>query len=193
MKTQGKAYELYIALRKMIRKEIVAVTIPMTVVSVDKAKATCTCKEEDSDVYPNVRLKSVADDSNIGAIIYPAVNSEVLVSKIMNDENNLFIVKINTVESILITVKDVFKCELKPDGKLIFNSGENKGLVKLLQAVENFDKIKNYADAIETAAGGIASALEGLVPGTSLTYSGITEPAKAACVFVDMENTKIEH
>jgi hypothetical protein len=193
MKTQGKAYELYIALRKMIRKEIVAVTIPMTVVSVDKAKATCVCKEEDSDEFPNVRLKSVADDSNIGAIIYPAVNSEVLVSKIMNDENNLFIVKINTVESILITVKDVFKCELKPDGKLIFNSGENKGLVKLLKVAENFDKIKAYADALENGAGAIATALDALAPGTSVAYNAITEPAKAACVFVDMENTKIEH
>jgi hypothetical protein len=193
MKNFALIREFYIAIHKMIRRAVPMQVLPMKVVSVDKEKATCVLKEEDSDQFEDVRLKSVIDDNNLGVVLYPKVGSYVLVGKIANDENNLTIIKINELESALISISDAFKCDLKPNGDLILNNGNNKGLVILDKAKSNLEKLKDYLDAVENGAGAIATALDSLVPGTSLTYNAITEPAKAACVFVDMENTKIKH
>lgn len=185
--------ELYAALVSLVKRYVPMHVVPYKVVSLNSDNATCVLKEEDGAEIENVRLKSVIDDNNVGIVVYPLVGSSVLAGKINNDENNLYVTKINEIDSVLITIKDKFKAELKPSGELIFNDGENKGLVIHDEVKKNLENLKDYCDSIENAAGLIASALDGLVPGTSVAYNGVTEPAKAACIISEMENDKIKH
>lgn len=185
--------EFYAALVSLIKRHVPMQAMAYDVVSIDKDNATCVIKESDGDNIEDVRLKSVVDDSNIGLVVFPKVGSSVIAQKIMNDEQNLFIAKINEIDSIKISIKDKFEAELKDSGDLVFNSGDNKGLVIHDKAKQNFDSLKNYVDALENGAGLIASALDGLVPGTSIAYNAVTEPAKAACQLIDMQNEKIKH
>jgi hypothetical protein len=185
--------EFYAALVSLIKRHVPMQAMAYDVVSIDKENATCVIKESDGDNIEDVRLKSVVDDSNIGLVVFPKVGSSVIAQKIMNDEQNLFIAKINEIDSIKISIKDKFEAELKDSGDLVFNSGDNKGLVIHDKAKQNFDSLKTYIDALEGAAGLIATALDGLVPGTSVAYNAASEPAKAACQLIDMQNEKIKH
>lgn len=151
MKASGKIYEFYLAIKKMIAKEIPMVLIPVVVVSVDKEKAQCEVKEEDGDNYSNVRLKSVMDDSNIGVVLYPKVGSQVLIGRIMNDPNNLFVMKYNEVESALITIGNTFKFEIKSDGKAVLNDGNNEGIPIASKVTANDESIKNYCELLKTS------------------------------------------
>lgn len=183
---------LYAALVKLIKRHVPFRVIPMDVTKVDKENDTISAKEIDGPELQNIRLKSIEGDGGVGIVIYPKVGSSVLVDKIMNDDQNLYVTKVSELESLKIEIKNAFKCELKPDGELLFNGGELKGLPVHDKVQQNLDALKTYADALENAAGLIASALDGLVPGTSVAYNAVTEPAKAACEFVNMENTKIK-
>jgi hypothetical protein len=167
--------------------------VPMEVVTVDKSSATITAKEDDSGVFENIRLKSAIDEKNIGIILFPKVGSSVLVGRIANEECNLFVVKINEIESALIAIEGAFGCELDSKGRLVFNQGKNEGLVVLGQLEYNIDALKQYISAVADAVKPIATAVDGIVPGTSAAYTASITAAKLKCEFKQMENENIKH
>lgn len=72
---------------------------PATVIAVKKNTDTITVEDADGFEFQDVRLKSAIADGD-AIIKYPAEKSEVLVGKIGNDENTLFVVAFSEVESI---------------------------------------------------------------------------------------------
>lgn len=82
------------------------VTFPAVVQSVNEASKTINVIDIDELEFEDVRLASAEDDKK-SVIIFPKVKSTVLVSIIGNDENTLFVSKVNEVDKIEGTIETV--------------------------------------------------------------------------------------
>jgi hypothetical protein len=159
------------------------------VTQVNEQNATCHVETAPGIIIENVRIRSVIDELT-GVFVIPAKNSIVVIAK-LDGGQDYTLLNASKIDKWLLKIGNT-SAEAK-DGLFVFNNGNNDGLVILSKCLENLNKLKNYVSAVDTAAKGIAIALDALVPGTSIAYTGVTEPASAACVFVNMENPKIKH
>lgn len=190
-------------------------TFYATIQSVDEKARTCTVDIE-GVTFDEVMLHAVADDKLKGFCFVPKADSTVLVSRIAGS-NMMFVAMFSQVDKVLLTVGDKVeanidgeglsykndkveltitgdKVELKAD-EIVFNGGENKGLVKIEQLQKNLDSLKTYVEAIHAAlpsafsAVGAAMQANGASGGTAYT----TAMAAKAIVLAKMENEKIKH
>jgi len=76
-----------------------------TVVSVDKARAVCDVQpaDEKAPALLDVQLRAVDDGSAAGFVLWPVVDSPVLVGLIENDPNNCFVVAVSQVEAFTLS------------------------------------------------------------------------------------------
>ena len=81
-------------------------TFPVTVVSVDKDKGTCVVTDGDIE-YTDVQLSSVVDANNKHFYLFPAVDSSVLVSPIMEDLKRLYVESYSVIESLDLKIEGV--------------------------------------------------------------------------------------
>jgi len=80
-------------------------TIIATVTSVDELAQTAEVKLDDvGNVTDVIRLKAVIDNAETGFILFPAVGSIVLASKILNGED-YFLISASEVESVWLRGK----------------------------------------------------------------------------------------
>lgn len=93
------------------------------VTAIDKQQDTIEVKDLDGFQYEDVRLKSVINTNN-DVVSYPAIESSVLVVKIGNDDNTLFVVGFSKIESIKGTI-GVSEFEIDSDGYNISRQGES--------------------------------------------------------------------
>jgi len=149
-----------------------------TVISVNKVKQTALCRLFDVDKTELFDVRLAADGSgNNDFVIYPQVNSTVLVATIQNSTNAHYIIKCSKVESI----------DLRGD-----NFG---GIVKLAELEQNFEAVKDYLKNLETAikngfnAVGVSSAANGPAAAQSF-YSAVQS---LTLQFTNMENKEVKH
>ena len=156
-----------------------------TVKSVNWSKKTMTCTGVSDDLdYYNVLL-------GIGSTyVKPKKNTLVLIGIIENKEAATFLIDAEDVEELAI------KCP-----KIVFNDGNNKGLLILDKVQYNLDAIKDYLSNLNTAIGaGFTGVGVSVGPGVVTPASGTL--GKAAfdgattalqLLFANMENPKIKH
>jgi hypothetical protein len=97
-----------------------------TVTSVDMEKSVCTVKLINSELeLPNVRLRSVADGSDLGLIAYPKNGSKVLVGFVNN----------NIAEAFILKTSDVSELRLRGD--------EHGGLVIISNLVDQINTLES--------------------------------------------------
>lgn len=174
-------------------------TFYATIESVDEKMRTCSVAI-DGVIFNEVMLHAVADDKLKGFCFIPKIDSTVLVSRIAGS-NMMFVAMFSQVDKVLLTVGEKVeltitgdKVELKAD-EIVFNGGENKGLVKVEQLQKNLDSLKTYVEAIHAAlpsafsAVGAAMLSNGAAGGTAYT----TAMAGKSVVLENMENQKIKH
>lgn len=190
-------------------------TFYATIESVDEKTRTCTVAIE-GVTFDEVMLYAVADDKLKGFCFIPKTDSTVLVSRIAGS-NMMFVVMFSQVDKVLLSVGEKVeasidgeglsykndkveltitgdKVELKAD-EIVFNGGENYGLVKVEQLQKNLDSLKQYVEAIHAAlpsafsAVGAAMLSNGATGGTAYT----TAMAGKSVVLENMENEKIKH
>lgn len=174
-------------------------TFYATIESVDEKTRTCTVAIEEV-TFDEVMLYAVADDKLTGFCFIPKIESIVLVSRIAGS-NMMFVAMFSQVDKVLLSVGDKVeltitgdKVELKAD-EIVFNGGENKGLVKVEQLQKNLDSLKTYVEAIHAAlpsafsAVGAAMLSNGAAGGTAYTCA----MAGKSVVLENMENQKIKH
>lgn len=109
-----------------------------TVTSVDKDKCKCDVKLSNGIEIKEVNLRAVLDDNKKGFVIFPKVNSMVLIGTIENNENNAFVLMCSEITDVTI------------DAKIVINDGNNKGMVKLPELIEQVNKLENKVNEILT-------------------------------------------
>lgn len=150
------------------------------VLSVDKDKCTCKVELLSGIELFEVKLRSVADDDKTGFVVFPKVDSMVLVCTINNSENNAYLLAFSTITDITI------------DADILINGGENKGLVKLPELVQKLNNIEIKVNDViawsqtHTHAGVIAGG------GTSGVAVGVTGSLETTTEN-DLENKKVKH
>jgi len=117
-----EAYELYQKLKNLNNKGIGRIEI-VPVLSVDTHTNTCSVlldKDEDGNdiIVSDVRLKATMNSNN-GFIIYPAINSNVLIERI--DDGYFAIRMVSEIDSVAIVVNDK-KYMLDENGHYIGNA-----------------------------------------------------------------------
>jgi hypothetical protein len=165
MKSNNKAREFLSLLNRLIRRQIMLRAVPMVVKFVNKGNATIVAEQEDSPETFDIRLRASIDDNILGVVVYPKVGSTVLVDYIINDRTNAYVTKMSEIDGALITIGSAFKCDLKPNGDLVLNDGNNGAMVKI-QALEakintinaNFQALVAAAQAGQLATVGAAPA-----------------------------------
>ncbi len=190
------------AIQRLVKPMIPTTVIRGKVVSVNKDQDTCDVEPLRGGAdYLDVRLKAVIKQTDTKLVVYPAIGSVVHFGIIENNKADTFIIQITEFESILITNKTKFKLYLNSEGKLdieakevIFNGGENKGLVKQPELVKELNKNNK-----------ILTSILSIINGSPIPTSAVTTPSslqvalKAALAgkqvgnFSNIENPKIKH
>lgn len=96
--------------------------------------------EIDGLVFHEVQLTSSMDNSLKGIKILPKKDSVVLVQRI-GESNELFVVMFSEVDSIQWEIENM-KLFVDKDG-FVFNGGNNKGMVKLPELVDQLNAIQD--------------------------------------------------
>lgn len=166
-------------------------TIPVQVISVDKAKGTC--KVSDGEIEDIVRLGSVIKDTDQRFYLFPAVGSQILIAPIEEDENRYHVVAISEVESLSLNID---KTTLKVDLNGIEINGSNfGGIVKAPELKTQLDKMTARID-------GIINAINNGIPaaGASDGGSGLHASIKGSLAsivdnegFGEIENETVKH
>lgn len=150
-----------------------------------KAVNDDTCSVElDGLTLTDVRLRAVVNGENSKILVTPETGSYVLVADLAGDLSQL----------VVVGYSEVKKIEVDTD-KIIFNGGNNNGLVKIEELKRNLNSLKRYVEAMTSA---VSSGLTAV--GEYTAASG--EAGKTAFEskmtpysinFEDMEDTKITH
>ena len=108
---------------------------------------TCTVELE-GITLTDVRLRAVVNGENSKILVTPKTDSYVLVVDLAGDLSQLAVVGYSEVEKI----------EVDTD-KIIFNGGNNNGLVKIEELKRNLNSLKNYVEAMASAVSTAFSAV----------------------------------
>ena len=141
------------------------------VVSVDKENDTCTLKPADEDMadLKDARLTANIDTKTSKLVVYPAVDSTVVVMLLNDMKTEVLIIAYSEVEEIRVD------CE-----KVVMNGGELGGLVKINYLLE---RLQAMEIALNTHTHVVAGSAAALNPAAIATFT--TLPL--------LEDTKIKH
>lgn len=174
--------EIKESIQKMASKGGAGTVFTAKVKSV-QANTTCTV-DLDGLTVSDVRLRAVVNGETSKILVTPKTGSYVLVADLSGDLSQLAVVGYSEVKQI----------EVDTD-KIIFNGGENKGLVKIEKLQRNLDTLKNYVLALTSAVAtglGAVGVAEDANGGTGATAFSNAMTGRSIN-FEDMEDTKITH
>ena len=145
---------------------------------------TCTV-DLDGLTVSDVRLRAVVNGETSKILVTPKTGSYVLVADLSGDLSQLAVVGYSEVEKIEVDAND----------EIVFNGGNNNGMVKIEELKRNLDTLKNYIMALQSA---VATGLGAVGAGTAAngeTGAGAFGEAMTgrSINFEDMEDTKITH
>lgn len=178
----------------------IAAALQAVVVSVDQDKAICKVKlVRDELELEGVRLRAVADQSVLGLLPIPKINSKVIVGFINNSLAEAYVISFSELDKFQVITKDI---QLNADEKIlisadeiILNSGEFGGLIKIEELKTQVDKNSAILDIILEVmramppilepGNGAASSLQ-LALKTALTGREVAD-------LTNIENDKIKH
>lgn len=138
----GEGDEIRRALKQLVGEKIQV--IPCKVISVDKTNCTCELEPINGDAgISDARLRASINGSSAGVILFPKPDSFVLAGMIMNKDEAWMIIKMDEIESILISVETAFKCEVNNAGNVLINDGTFGGLIKIQELVNKVNFLEN--------------------------------------------------
>jgi hypothetical protein len=169
-------------IRGQVARLVPVINFEAQVVSVDKTQDTCVVQPAEGPEIPDVKLKSVISDADQKMICYPLVESFVTVSCLRNSYTDFYVSQYSAVEQVVTNCDNV-----------IFNGGENGGLVNWPDAKEQHDLVKQFIEAVKNACSipvpepgsGANSAFQAAL---NSAISSIDVPS-----FEGLEDTKVKH
>ena len=103
---------------------------------------TCIVGREDAPPLNNVKLNAIDDDLDSYITVIPAENSNVIVGIIETLKTEAVVLRCSEVQKLIVKIGDrTFTID---KSGIIFNDGENHGLVKIAELVEWMGKV--YSD-----------------------------------------------
>lgn len=195
--------ELREAIQQMIRQEIPVTIKRGKVESVDFTTDVCSITPNDGGaIYEDVKLRSItlAPTSTSSRIVtYPKIGTNVLFGIVQNDKNDVFVLEVSEIDSVMIQMNSDMEIHLKNDHTIevkaprtSFNGGTFGGMVKLNELVS---KLNNLESATNTLKGAMAAwapasadgiALKALLAVWSANFLTTTLPTM-------LENPKVRH
>ena len=136
---------------------------------------TC-CVDIDGLVVSDVRLRAVVNGEESGILVTPKTDSFVTVADLSGNLTRLVVVGFSEVEKI----------EVNADDKIIFNGGQNKGLIQIEKLTQKLNDLVNafndHTHQVSTTGGPKAQ-------------SGVAQPPVPTNPFnkSDYEDTNITH
>lgn len=129
------------------------------VLSVDKNELTCVVQLVSNDAeLQGVKLKPIISDgdlSQLGLILFPAVNSFVVVAQVDRDNTDTMVIGFTVIESISLDTKTALKLLITNDGKLnlnavqmVFNGGNNGGIPLLKPLTNAINKLQSQVNGL---------------------------------------------
>ena len=175
--------EIKESIQKMASKGGAGIVFNAKVKSV-QGDTTCTV-DLDGLTVSDVRLRAVVNGETSKILVTPKTGSHVLVADLSGDLSQLAVVGYSEVEKIEVDAND----------EIVFNGGENHGLVKIEELKRNLDTLKNYVTALKSA---VATGLGAVGAGTTANGANGKLSFNIAMIgrsinFEDMEDTKITH
>lgn len=179
--------------RKMVRGEIPVQVTVCKVLSVDQGN--CTIQAEPVNGHAemhNVKLRAAADGANTGFVLFPVPGTHVLVASIDNNVNNSFVVMIEQFDRLRISQDNGFSLEVNPQGQVLFNGGNQGGMVIVGNLVARLNSIESDLNTLRTlfntwivtpSDGG--AALKALITPWASSPLSATQPSQ-------IENTRIK-
>ena len=173
--------EIKESIKKMTSKGGAGIVFTAKVKSVDGE--TCNVELE-GITLTDVRLRAVVNGENSKILVTPKTDSYVLVVDLAGNLSQLAVVGYSEVEKI----------EVDTD-KIIFNGGNNNGLVKIEELKRNLDTLKNYIMALQSAvSNGLASVGSGTAANGATGEEAFNFAMTGRSInFEDMENANITH
>jgi len=165
--------DLKAAVRKMAHAGGFDATIDRAVVlEVDKNEVTCTVQLiADDSILEGVKLKPVINDGDtkqMGLIMYPAINSFVIIGQVDKDNTDLFVLGMTNVESIVFDTDTPLQINLNAV-QMVFNNGDNGGIPLLKPLVAAIANLQQQHNKLRDAYEGHVHAGVQTGSGTSLT------------------------
>ena len=167
--------EIKESIQKMASKGGAGIVFTAKVKSV-QANTTCTVELEGLTVS-DVRLRAVVNSENSKILVTPKTGSHVLVADLSGDLSQLAVVGYSEVEKIEVDAND----------EIVFNGGENKGLVKVESMVDWMQKVYND---LQTLVGLLSSSsVAGNGANLAITFS----PTTPSPNIDDFQNKDVKH
>ena len=173
--------EIKESIQKMASKGGAGIVFTAKVKSVE-SDTTCTV-ELDGLTVSDVRLRAVVNSETSKILVTPKTGSYVLVADLSGDLSQLAVVGYSEVEKIEVDAND----------EIVFNGGENHGLVKIKELT---DRLNNLVDAFNQHTH--TGEFEGTIGEAAATGSISTIPTTQQHPHFnyetdDYEDTKITH
>lgn len=159
------------------------------VLEVDRNNCTCSLKMNTGGfTKTDVKLKSV-ESGNKGLVIVPKKGSTVAVANIDKSSDNLTVLKCDEVEAVELRMDNV---ELIIEGgkvrlnanEIVFNNGNNRGLVKIEELVNRINALEQHADTHVHI---------GVTPGTGASGTVQSPSFVPPTTIADLEDDKVKH
>ena len=137
---------------------------------------TC-CVDIDGLVVSDVRLRAVVNGEESGILVTPKTGSYVTVADLSG----------NLTRLVVVGFSEVKKIEVNADDKIIFNGGENHGLVKVEKMVTWMQKVYNDLQTLTGLLSG--SPVAGNGDPLAITFT----PTTPSPTIDDFQNKDITH
>lgn len=115
------------------------------VMAVDETNFTIEVEVDDSLTIADVRLKATIEDDN-GMVVIPAINSYVTIAQ-LDGGVDFCLLRASTITKALLKIGNTTYAIDKD--KVVFNGGNNKGLVIVGKAVERYNKIEKDLNTLK--------------------------------------------
>jgi hypothetical protein len=157
-----------------------------------KAQVQLTMHDKDQTVDV---LLNATPDNDMGIIIYPKVDSDVVVCDI--DGDGIYtIIQYGKIDKLVVKIGSTTELEVT-DGNIVMNGGSYGGLVKVSELV---DKIKSIENLLNSLINKFNAHTHPYLPGpgptpspTSVTATPETGSISPVTAIADIENQHVKH
>ncbi len=158
------------------------------------APDTCTVQPIDEGAeYFNVRLRGTVDGTDAGMYAEPKVNSYVIISPLMHDDEQMYVSRSTEVEKWHIITDSGSKVEVLANGEVHLNGDGEGGLVIVSDLVSRLNTIEQDINTLKTVFTGwtpVPNDGGAALKAASSAWSG---QELQQTVDSDIENQKVRH